>query len=69
VPVLGGNHGQFGDNVGGMYKELDSVFAFLEGMEAEKWEVFITRDEQQAIIVKAMFDWFSRILDADQTDL
>jgi len=52
-----------------MYKELDSVFAFLEGMEAEKWEVFITRDEQQAIIVKAMFDWFSRILDADQTDL
>ncbi len=64
VPILGGNHGQFGDNVGGMYKEMDSFVAMSEGMEPEKWEATISRDEQQAIIVDTMLDWFRRTLDA-----
>jgi pimeloyl-ACP methyl ester carboxylesterase len=64
VPILGGDHGQFGDNVGGMYKEMDLLVAKSEGMEPEQWEATISRDEQQAIIVKAMLDWFKRNLDS-----
>ena len=63
VPVLGGDHGQFGDNVGGMYQELDAVFAFLEGMNKQEWAATISRAEQQAIISEAIIDWIGRVLD------
>jgi len=67
VPVRGGDHGQFGDNVGGMFKEFGM---FIRGMDEEEWEATqwkasITRDEQHAIIVDAMLDWFERVLDGD----
>ncbi len=68
VPVPGGDHGQFGDSVGGMYKEMDSFVAFFEGTEPEEREATISRDEQQAMIAQAMLDWFGRILDAELTD-
>ena len=64
VPVLGGDHGQFGDNVGGMYQELDTVFAMLEGLRKEAWEATISREEQQAIVSAAIVDWIGRTLDA-----
>ena len=65
MPIRGGDHGQFGDNVGGMFKEFGM---FIRGMDEEEWEATqwkasISRDEQQAIIVKAMLDWFRRVLD------
>jgi len=64
VPVRGGDHGQFGDNVGGMFKEFGM---FIRGMDEEEWEATqwkasISRSEQQAIIADAMLDWFSRVL-------
>jgi len=63
VPIPGGNHGQFGDNVGGMYQEFDSLAATAEGLEPEDWEATISRAEQHAIIADAMLDWFERTLD------
>ena len=68
IPIRGGNHGQFGDNVGGMFKEFGM---FIRGMDEEEWEATqwkasISRDEQQAIIVQAMLDWFRRTLEAEQ---
>jgi len=63
VPIPGGNHGQFGDNVGGMYQEFDSLAATAEGLEPEDWEATISRDEQQTIIADAMLDWFKRTLE------
>ena len=60
VPILGGNHSQFASSVGGMYQELGSI---VGGADATEWEATISRDEQQAIIVAAMLDWFKRTLD------
>ena len=62
VPVQGGNHGQFGDSVGGMYKELGSI---VGGEGAVEWEATISRDEQHEIIVDAMLDWLSRVVAAE----
>ena len=69
APIRGGDHGQFGDNVGGMFKEFGM---FIRGMDEEEWEATqwkasISRDEQQTIIVAAMLDWFSRVLGAEST--
>ncbi len=65
VPIRGGDHGQFGDNVGGMFKEFGM---FIRGMdekewEATQWKASISRDEQQSIIADAMLNWFRRVLD------
>ena len=70
IPIRGGDHGQFGDNVGGMFKEFGM---FIRGMDEEEWEATqwkasISRDEQQKIIAQAMLDWFNRTLDAEVTD-
>ncbi|MGI9290923.1 MAG: alpha/beta hydrolase [Gammaproteobacteria bacterium] len=65
VAVPGGNHGQFGDSVGGMYKELGS---FVGGEGASEWQATISRDEQQAIIVAAMLDWFGKVLNDELKD-
>lgn len=65
VPIRGGDHGQFGDSVGGMFKEFGM---FIRGMDEEEWEATqwkasISRYEQQTIIAKEMLDWFNRTLD------
>ena len=64
VPIRGGDHGQFGDNVGGMFKEFGM---FIRGMDEEEWEATqwkasISRDEQQTIVATEMIDWFERTL-------
>ncbi len=67
VPILGGDHKQFGSGQGGMFKEFGM---FIRGMDEEEWEATqwkpsISRDEQQAIVVQAMLDWFRRTIDAE----
>ena len=69
VPILGGDHKQFGSGQGGMFKEFGM---FIRGMNEEEWEATqwkptISRDEQQAIVVKEMLDWFRRTVDAEVT--
>ncbi|ARN72929.1 alpha/beta hydrolase [Oceanicoccus sagamiensis] len=70
VPILGGDHKQFGSGQGGMFKEFGM---FIRGMDEQEWEAtqwkpMISRDEQQAIIVKAMLAWFEQTLAAQATD-
>ncbi len=67
VPIRGGDHGQFGDNVGGMFKEFGMLIRGMdeEEWEATQWKASISRADQQAIIAREMLAWFKRVLNAE----